>query len=170
MMARRSALEKGLVGPAGEHFVLYQLYRRGILAALAPPGTPIVDQLILSPDGETIAATLQVKTRTPRQAAWIMKQKHEQLVDERMFYAFVDLGQEPPATWIIPSAVVAEVVREEHTAWLAGPGRGGRTRQDNPMRQVRNEYPFPVAGYPAGWMDPYCEGWDLLLGVVDETG
>ena len=25
-------LEKGLVGPAGEHFVLYQLYRRGILA------------------------------------------------------------------------------------------------------------------------------------------
>jgi hypothetical protein len=166
-MARRSALEKGLVGPAGEHFVLYQLYRRGILAALAPPGTPVVDLLVLSPHGKTIAASLQVKTRTPSQRAWIMKDKHEQLVDERMFYTFVDLGQEPPVTWIVPSAVVAKVVREEHVAWLAAPGRGGRPHQKNPMRQIRDEYPFPVPGYPAGWMGSYREHWDLVSRLAD---
>ena len=114
-----------------------------------------MDVLVLFPDGETVAATLQVKSRTPRQAAWIMKDKHEQLVDKHVFYTFVDLGQEPPVTWIIPSAVVAEVVRKEHAAWLAAPGRGGTEhRKDTPMRLLRNDYPFPVAGYPAGWMDP----------------
>ena len=103
MAAGRSALEKGLIGPAGEHFVLYQLYRRGMLAAAAPPRTPIVDLLVLSPDGETIAATLQVKTRSmpTRHPGWMMNHKHEDLAAERMFYAFVDLAQEPPATWVI---------------------------------------------------------------------
>jgi hypothetical protein len=170
-MARRSALEQGLIGPAGEHFVLYQLYRRGVLAAAAPPRTPVVDLLVLSPDGETIAATLQVKTRSrpTRRRGWMMSRKHETLVDDRMFYAFVDLAEEPPGTWIIPSAVVAEVVRESHGLWLAAPGRRGQTRQDSVIRQVRNDYPNPPHGYPAGWMDSYRERWELLLGVVDEA-
>jgi hypothetical protein len=163
-------MEKGLVGPAGEHFVLFQLYRRGMLAAAAPPGTPIVDLLVLSPDGETIAATLQVKTRSrpTRRRAWMMNHKHEQLIDERMFYAFVDLAQEAPVTWIIPSAVVAEVVRESHAASLATPGRGGRAQQDSAIRTVRTDYPYPPAGYPAGWMNQYHEQWDLLLGHANE--
>ena len=81
---KRTPLERVLVGPAGEHYVLYQLYRRGALAALAPPGTPIVDVLVLSPDGETVAATVQVKTRTSYQSdGWFMSPKHETLTDPR---------------------------------------------------------------------------------------
>ena len=63
-MPAKPVLTKTLIGPSGEHFVLSRLYRQGLLAALAPPGTPIVDVLVLSPDGKTIAATLQVKTST----------------------------------------------------------------------------------------------------------
>jgi hypothetical protein len=72
-LSSRTSLERVLVGPAGEHYVLFQLYRRGVLAALAPPGTPIVDVLVLSPDRETKAATVQVKTRTGYQSGgWFM--------------------------------------------------------------------------------------------------
>jgi hypothetical protein len=60
----RTPLQRALVGPAGEHYCLAQLMLRGYLATPAPPGTPEVDILMLSPDGVTVAATVQVKTRT----------------------------------------------------------------------------------------------------------
>jgi hypothetical protein len=103
--------------------VLSQLYRRGVLAALAPPGTPIVDVLLLSPDGETVAATVQVKTRTRWQSpGWFMDRKHETLTDERMFYALIDLEDEPPLTFIIPTAVAAHVVAAAHEDVIGGAG------------------------------------------------
>jgi hypothetical protein len=82
----------GFLGHAGEHYVLYQLYRRGLLAALSPRGAPTIDVLVLSPD-ESVVASLQVKTKT-RQGGWFMGEKHERFVAPHFFYAFVDL-QEP---------------------------------------------------------------------------
>jgi hypothetical protein len=59
----RTKVEKALVGPAGEHFVLYQLYRHGMLASLAPPGTPTVDILVLATD-QSVVATVQVNPKS----------------------------------------------------------------------------------------------------------
>ena len=64
----RDPLERSLIGPAGEHFVLYQLYRRGLLAALAPPGVPEVDILILD-QHKTVRVGVQVKTPLASMAA-----------------------------------------------------------------------------------------------------
>jgi hypothetical protein len=44
----RSPLERSLVGPAGEYYVLYRLHQQGLLASLAPRGAPTVDILVLS--------------------------------------------------------------------------------------------------------------------------
>jgi hypothetical protein len=97
---KRSQLEKSLVGPAGEHYVLYRLFREGMLASLAPPGSPTVDVLVLNPD-ETVIATLQVKTRTVgRDKGWQMSEKHERFEKPRCFYAFVDLEEAAPIVYI----------------------------------------------------------------------
>jgi transposase InsO family protein len=45
---RRNQLQKTLIGPAGEHYVLFRMLAQGILAALAPPGAEKVDILVLS--------------------------------------------------------------------------------------------------------------------------
>jgi hypothetical protein len=90
----RSTLEKALVGPAGEHFVLFRLYQQGMLASLSPPGSPTVDVLVLAPD-ESVIATLQVKTRTGVNRGWPMSEKHEHISEPRCFYAFVDLRFQP---------------------------------------------------------------------------
>lgn len=98
---RRSALQKALVGPAGEHFVLFRLYKRGMLASLSPPGSPTVDVLVLAHD-ESVIATLQVKTRTGVHMGWQMSEKHEDI----SAHAFVDLDVPEghlPVTHIIPS-------------------------------------------------------------------
>lgn len=122
----RTALQRALVGPAGEHYVLFRLYQQGMLASLAPPGAPTVDVLVLSPD-ETVIASVQVKTRTyGRDKGWMMGQKHEAIVQPRCFYAFVDLEPDTPVSYIVPSCVVADVLAKSHVSWLATPGRGGK--------------------------------------------
>jgi hypothetical protein len=140
-----------------------------MLASLAPPGSPDVDILVLSSD-QTIVASLQVKTRTygPDQG-WHMSEKHEGIVEDRLFYAFVDLEAEPPATYIVPSRMVAEVVAKSHQLWLETPGRGGRAHRDSNLRRLRPDYsPLEVLGYEGTWLEQYREGWNLLSASVGD--
>jgi hypothetical protein len=148
-----SPLVKALVGPAGEHYVLYRLYCQGMLASLAPPGTPTVDILALD-FNETVIATLQVKTRMAgARPGWVMGVKHETVARPRCFYAFVDLEPELPVVYIVPSTVVAEVVTKSHKEWLAAPGIKGQPHKDNPVRHIAS----------GEWLDEYQERWDQLL-------
>jgi hypothetical protein len=165
-MPDRSELAKSLVGPAGEHFVLFRLYQQGMLASLSPPGSPTVDVLVLAAD-ESVIATLQVKTRTyGADKGWHMSEKHERIAEARCFYALVDLEPAPPVTYIVPSAVIADVLRRAHRAWLAKPGKHGQAHRDNPMRRVKPAHDFTVAGYPDGWLEQYPERWDLLKAAI----
>jgi hypothetical protein len=151
-----------LIGSAGEHFVLYKLHLRGLLAAQAPRGFKTVDILVLNPD-HSVVATIQVKTRTSgKDGGWHMKAKHETLVLPGLLYCFVDFEPTVPNTFVIPCAIVADVVEKSHASWLAMPGKGGKPHQDTEMRRVRPSYSFPVAGYPAGWMEQYRDRWELV--------
>jgi hypothetical protein len=162
----RTAQQKALVGPAGEHYVLFRLHQQGLLASLSPEGSPTVDVLVLSPD-ETVIASLQVKTRTyGRDRGWHMRKKHESIVKPRYFYAFVDLEPDQPVTYIVPSRVVADVLRKSHQAWLAAPGARGQRRNDNEMRRIQPEYPDEFEGYVPNWLDEWRERWDLLNAAV----
>jgi hypothetical protein len=167
-MTKPSPLTRTL--PSGEHFVLSRHYQQGLLAALAPPGTPVVDVLVLSTDGRTIAATLQVKTSTRgAKAGWPFTRKHEGIVEDRLFYALVDFKASPPVTYVLPSAKVADVLRRSHQAWLKTPGKADRPHQDNPMRQLKWANDLLVEDYPAGWLDEWKERWDLIVEEVQEV-
>lgn len=163
----RSALEKALVGPAGEAYVLFRLYQQGMLASAAPPGSPTVDVLVLAPD-ETIIASLQVKTRTyGRDKGWHMNVKHESISHPRYFYVLVDLEPEQPVTYIVPSSVVADALSKDHQAWLDAPGLGGKPHKDNPVRRLKPSFSYDVPGFPDGWLEQFRERWDLLKATVD---
>ena len=156
------ARDFGLTGAAGEHYVLYRLQRIGLLAALAPTNAYAADILVFSP-AMAVGSLVQVKTRTRGAGGgWVMGAKHEALSHERLFYAFLDLEPAEPQTFIVPCRVVQEVVHISHATWLALPARRGEAHRDNPVRQVRPSYPFPVPGYPDGWMEGYRERWDYL--------
>lgn len=147
----RTLLERALVGLAGEHYVLYQLHMKGMLASLAPTNAPTVDILMLNED-KTIAATIQVKTRTyGPDGGWHMKKKHETLKRPSLFYVFVDLGPETPSTFVVPSTVVTDVVRDAHKIWLKVPGKNDKEHKDNDMRRILPSYKYevPIAP-PAG--------------------
>jgi hypothetical protein len=112
---------------AGEHYVAYQLSVRGYLVALTRGGSPSIDLMVATSDGQK-AVTIQVKTATnasvpckrkPENSLWNwpVGSKALDLSGESVFYAFVDLreGTEKAAkSMLMPEVFIvpAEFVRE----------------------------------------------------------
>lgn len=157
-----------LLGAAGEHYVMSQLLRLNFIAALAPVGVPLADIIITDRIGNR-ASAIQVKTRRELGAdgGWHMKAKHETITGERLFYVFVSfaaLHDLPPEIFVVPSQIVADVLRESHSAWLHGVGKNGRVRKDGLMRRFVPDYQKMKLdiGRAAGWLEPYRNNWGLL--------
>lgn len=156
-----------LTGAAGEHFVMSQLLRRGLIAALAPTGVPNCDIVVTDDIGDRLCA-VQVKTRNNigSDGGWHMSRKHETLTSPTLFYCFVDFGDganDPASTYVVPAAVVAKALAASYQAWLSQPGAKGQQRRDNDMRRLRPGYDnLEVAEYATGWLEPYREAWNLL--------
>jgi len=156
-----------LIGAAGEHFVMSELLRRGMIAALAPAGVPNCDIVVTDDIGDRLCA-VQVKTRLGKGAdrGWHMSKKHEGLKSPSLFYCFVDFGAVTGGrafTYIVPALVVGECLAETHKAWLAKPGAKGQPHKDNDMRRFLPDYShLGGADYGDGWLEPYREAWHLL--------
>ena len=83
-----------VLGAAGEHYVMCQLLRRGLIAALAPAGVPNTDIVVTDDVGDRLCA-VQVKTRQEKgtDGGWHMGAKHEKIISDALFYAIVDFGK-----------------------------------------------------------------------------
>lgn len=158
-----------LVGAAGEHYVMFQLYRRGIMVGQPPQGVADVDLLVLDEKAQ-IMKNLQVKTRSKgADGGWHMKKKHDILMSPHLWYVFVDMEPESPTCFVIPSQIVADAVRTSHQIWMETPGVKGQAHKETDMRRIRPNYPFDVPGFFNGWMDQYREEWGLLQDAVRIT-
>jgi hypothetical protein len=80
---------------------------------------------------------VQVKTNQNSVRSWILNERVERIISEDLFYVFVNLNgvSVQPTYHVVPSEIVATYTRTSHAEWLAGVGRGGRTRKDSPMRR-----------------------------------
>lgn len=178
-------LSTSILGAAGEHFVMGELLRRGLIAARAPEGVPNFDIVITDLEGERLAA-IQVKTRRDFKGGdkgWHMKAKHEQLAKDRMFYVFVDVGREECSEisyYVLPAKKVASVCKLSHENWRETPNKKGEKHGETEMRRLLPKYELPKylkkSGYvPSqryinflknhgdGWLESYRDAWHLLL-------
>jgi hypothetical protein len=157
-----------LLGAAGEHYVMSQLLRRGFIAALAPVGVPTADIIVTDEIGDR-ACAIQVKTRRDlgTDGGWHMKAKHETIRGSNLYYVFVSFPQGStglPDCFVIPCAVVADILHVAHCAWLARPGRGGRPHKDGEMRRLLPDYSKEGLGATHGprWLKRHRDAWELL--------
>lgn len=151
-------VDSALVGAAGEHLVLSRLLSRGFLAAQAPRGARKVDILVNFLDGGD-PCLIQVKARSSGgDGGWHMSEKHESVTDPDIFYCFVDFTGINPTVHVIPSKVVADVLRKDHEVWLDTPGKQGQPHNPTAFRRLR---PGCLGQEPA-WMDRYLENWELI--------
>lgn len=159
-----------ILGAAAEHYVMCQLLRRDMIAALAPTGVPNCDIIVSDKLGSKVAA-VQVKARRAIGAdgGWHMKAKHETIFAPLLFYCFVDFGlglSDAPQCWVIPSTEVAEAISQSHAVWLSSPGKKGQARNDTEMRRLMPDYSHQGLGRGKGWLDPYKEAWTLIKGAA----
>lgn len=133
-----------ILGVAAEHYVMGQLLRRNMIAALAPAGVPDADIIDSDRVGSSLWA-IQVKARRDigSDGGWHMKQKHEAMRRSLLFYCFVGFGRslnESPQCWVVPSVRVAETLMSSHRVWLATPGKAGQQRKDSNSRRLLPHY------------------------------
>ena len=139
-----------LAGVAGEYFVAAELSRRGYIASISLRNTRGIDILATNATASR-NVTIQCKTSQSR-VVWMLNDKCESFFSENHYYVFVALGGplERPRYYVVPSAVVANYIRENHSNWLATPGRNGEAHVDNPVRNFHDR------------ANEYLERWDLL--------
>lgn len=153
-----------------------QLLRRGMIAALAPLGVPNADIVVTDDIGARLCA-VQVKARQEKgsDGGWHMGVKHESIVSETLFYCFVDFGRtlvDLPTCYVVPSAVVADVLTRSHRTWLGSPGKKGQQRSETDLRRFLPDYDrmgVPI-GCGAGWLEQYRENWTLIEGSTAVRG
>jgi hypothetical protein len=155
--------DRQLIGAAGEHLVLSRLLARGLLASLSPRGVETADILVNPLDGRK-PFLIQVKTRSGNDKAfkWAMTQKAESISDENIVYCFVNLENLHPDVYVVPSTLVAEIVKKHHADWLAEPAKNGKPHKDSKLRTLQYSYKGKVDLAPEEWMDKYLEKWDQL--------
>jgi hypothetical protein len=165
-------INSAIIGAAAEHYVMHRLLLHGMIAALAPKGVPEVDILVSNLDGASLAE-IQVKGRQfSKDGGWTMNVKHENIIRDSLFYCFVDFENSPndmPKCWVIPSAIVASVLKQSHKAWLDSPRRDGRQHQDWSMRRITHSYNHKSYEKPEGWLNSYREGWELISKRVEQN-
>ena len=79
---------------------------------------------------------------------------------------------DPTVSYIVPSSVIADCIRDCHRVWLDTPGQGGKPHKDSDLRRLRPDYsnikPKTDWGtkiinrYSEGWLEHFRENWSIL--------
>jgi hypothetical protein len=141
MAGRIKSGEGTLIGNAGEYFVMAELLKRGVIAALAPRNAPGFDILATSPE-KTVR--IRVKTKTEEYTDWQWSVKKEgsifrHLQNEGDCTVLVNLTVETRDMdyFILPTPVLDRWLKDDFDTWLASPGKKGRMHsRDNPKRNL----------------------------------
>lgn len=150
-----------LVGNAGEYFVVAELLKRGKVAALAPRNTPAFD--ILATDGDRMVR-IRVKTKSEEYTDWQWMAKKDGAIFGQLdpgatddFMVLVNLRRGPVHSdcFVVPTAVINDLLIADYSTWLVTPGHKGRVHNPHRKRHINcDKY--------AGQLGPYQEAWDSL--------
>lgn len=123
------------IGISGEFYIAHILAKKGFKVNVSLGRTEGFDLFVQNPLGTNI--TISVKsTLSSKKKNILMNEKAETFIGEYLYYAFVRLNAPDgvPDFWIVPSKVVAEVIKESHLIWLKETTKNGEPHKDNPNR------------------------------------
>ena len=154
----------GLVGNAGEFYVVAELLKRGVVAALAPRNARAFD--VLATRGNH-AVRIRVKTKSGQYDPWqwVAKKTGDiflELSKESDFTVLVNLtaDRKDMRFYVAPTQKIHDWLCEEFTSWCRTPGRGGRPH-DSTTRQRHLSFKKFEAH-----LEQYKEKWDILWPVA----
>lgn len=140
------------IGNSGEYYLASVLSAKNFVVTVTLGRNEVYDLLAVNPKGNAVKISVKAKNQK-KENSFILGRGDENRSDDDLFYALVRLNEfkEEPDFWILPSKVVAKLLKSSHAKWLETPGRNGRRHSDsNRMRMfwVTNG-PF----YPKEWAE-----------------
>ena len=77
--------------------------------------------------------------------------KNETLIGDNIIYFFVSLNElDIPEYHIVPSKIVADTIKAEHSIWLNTLGKKGQKHKENPIRKFQDKE------------DKYKDNWSVF--------
>ncbi len=134
------------IGIAGEFYIAYMLAKHGFKVNVSLGRTEGFDLFVKNPSGTNLNMSVKT-TYSSKSKRIMMNEKAETLIDDYLYYAFVRLNMLDgvPEFWIIPSKVVAKVIKISHEIWWNTRKRNGIPYQDTKSRrlELRGNIRFP---------------------------
>lgn len=157
MAGRIKSGQGTLIGNAGEYYVVGELLKRGVIAALAPRNAPAFDILAMK---ENKTVQIRVKTKTEAYDIWQWSVKKDgtifrELADLNDFTVLVNLTDDHHLMeyFIVPTGLLDSWLNQDFQNWLIMPGKMGQAH--NPTNPKRNlsyqEYREQLESYRNHW-------------------
>ncbi len=140
MKGQIKAGKGALIGNAGEYYVVAELLKRGVIAALAPRNAPSFD-ILATRKNQTVK--IRVKTKSQEYPIWQYSVKKDgsifrDLSKDEDFTVLVDLAMETKDLkfYIVPTWQINEWLNKDFEEWVSTPGKNNQPR--NPENIKRN--------------------------------
>jgi hypothetical protein len=140
MKGRIKAGEGALIGNAGEYYVVAELLKRGIVAALAPRNAPSFDILATRVN---LTVKIRVKTKSQEYPIWQYSVKKDgsifrDLSEDGDFTVLVDLAMATKDLkfYVVPTCRIDVLLKKDFEEWVRTPGKNNRSH--NPTNKKRN--------------------------------
>jgi hypothetical protein len=129
-----------LIGNAGEYYVMAELLKRGVVAALAPRNAPDFD-ILATKDGKTVRIRVKTKSEAYDIWQWVIKKDgavFRNVAVQGDFIVLVHLAKDVQNMqyFIARTQDVAAWLRQLMDDWLAKPGKYGPHDPESKKRHL----------------------------------
>ncbi|MBI4644115.1 MAG: hypothetical protein HY790_10625 [Deltaproteobacteria bacterium] len=160
MAGRIKAGEGGLIGSAGEFYVMAELLKRGVIAGLLPRNTRSFD-ILATKNNCNVRIRVKTKSQEYSDWQWVIKKDNSifrDLSDDGDFIVLVDLSMDTKDIkfYIMPTKQVDEMLRNDHNEWLNTPGKNGRPHDPKNKKRHLSQIKH------AKELSTFLNNWDKL--------
>ncbi len=154
-----------VIGNAGEHLVVGELLKRGVIASQTPRNLKDFDVIAFRGSN---ALRIRVKTKSARAKGFRWDANKAGGVfgatSDRDVCVLVDLkdDQESPAYYVVMTRDLEIELRRDFEKYVTEPGRGGRRRSPTSTTRVKGDRPEHWA-----WLTAHKDRWDVILGLLE---
>ncbi|MCK4731211.1 MAG: hypothetical protein KAT65_02025 [Methanophagales archaeon] len=156
MKGRIKAGEGALIGNAGEYYVVAELLKRGIVAALAPRNAPSFD-ILATKENRTVRIRVKTKSQEYSDWQWVAKKDcsiFRNLSEDGDFTVLVDLAEETKDLkfYVVPTYQIDAWLNDDFKEWLNTPGKNKPHNRESKKRNLsQKEHTEDLGKYLNQW-------------------
>lgn len=130
MKGRIKSGDGSLIGNAGEYYVVAELLKRSVVAALVPRNTPAFD-ILATKEGHAVRIRVKTKSQEYSDWQWVAKKDNSifrNLSKDGDFTVLVDLTTETKDLkfYVVPTYQIDALLKAGFEKWVKTPGRNNR--------------------------------------------